>query len=99
MAFDHSERRCDALSAERFNRPDEDRKKRHRASKRLPSIAFCPQIRMLISEWRVDEQGVLTRTITGVEEITPSVDAQRSAARAGGLAAAARAARTAACGA
>jgi len=55
---------------------------------RAPPAIFCPSVRMVISEWRVDRHGYW-RTIEGVADpLSPAVARAREWGREAGLAAA-----------
>jgi hypothetical protein len=56
---------------------------------RTPPAIFCPSVKMVISEWRVDGHGNYWCTIEGVDDsLSPAVARAREWGREAGLAAA-----------
>jgi hypothetical protein len=67
----------------------QDAARRNRKRMRGPPAYFCPQVRMEISEWALDEHGNYSRTIEGVyDPLSPAVARAREWGREAGLAAA-----------
>lgn len=63
------------------------RQQRPQSPRPTPSTGkVAPQIAMRISPWSVDEFGILTRTVTGIDAPAEVIAPMREAGRLGGLA-------------